>query len=213
VAGALALAVAVNFSPVAYVHALPVHSTTIAARFAVASTKADFRNVSAGADARTVADWIVRNNKQQYGPFIIADKAGGVMYAFDGNGVLIAKTPALYGKARSDTLTDAQAAKPIGEVTDDDKITPAGLFYAKGVDTKYGRGIVLAEYATTRISIHQVVTGNRNESRLVRLLSTSLADHRVTFGCINVTAEFISAVVVPYFGGDSVIVVMPEGRG
>lgn len=211
-AGALAVTVAAYFSPAANVYTLPVPAAKIAQQPAVKRPRADFNGVPAGADARIVADWMVRHNKHRAGPFIIADKAGGVMYAFDGAGVLIAKSPALYGKARGDTLTDAQAAKPIGELSDEDKVTPAGLFYAKGVDTRYGSGVVLAEYARTRISIHQVVNSG-TEGRLRRLYSVSLADHRVTFGCINATADFISRVVVPFFGGESVIAVLPEQQG
>ncbi len=64
----------------------------------------------------------------------------------------------------------------------------------------------------TRIFIHQVATRNKVEHCLGRLQSTSLADHRVTFGGINAKAEFISTVVVPFFGGDSVIAVLPEGQ-
>ncbi len=208
-AGALAVAVATYCSPVVHGYTLPVPSAKTEHQFAGKVHRADFKGVTASADARLVADWMVRTNKNRAGPFIIADKAGGTLYAFDREGLLIAKSPALYGKARGDTLTDAQAAKPIAAVTDADKVTPAGLFYAKGVDTHYGPGVVLAEYAMTRISIHQVV-GSGTERRLGRIQSVSLADHRVTFGCINATADFISQVVVPFFGGESVIAVLPE---
>lgn len=212
-AGTLVLAVAAYFSPVVQHYALPVQAEKTAQQTAIHRPVADFNGIPASKDARIVADWMVRNNKHHAGPFIIADKAGGALYAFDGTGNLIAKSPALYGKARSDNLTEAQAAKPIGELIDADKVTPAGLFYAKGVNTQYGRGIVLAEYATTRISIHQVVVGSGTGGRLGRLHSLSLDDRRVTFGCINATADFISRVVVPFFGRDSVIAVLPELEG
>jgi hypothetical protein len=65
----------------------------------------------------------------------------------------------------------------------------------------------------TRISIHQVATRNKVEHRLGRLQSTPLADHRVTFGGINATTELIKTVVVPFYGRDSVIAVLPEGKG
>ena len=76
-----------------------------------------------------------------------------------------------------------------------------------------GRGAVLTAYAMTRISIHQVATRNKVEHRLGRLQSTPLADHRVTFGGINATTELIKTVVVPFYGRDSVIAVLPEGKG
>ena len=75
------------------------------------------------------------------------------------------------------------------------------------------RGAVLPAYAMTRISVYQVATRNKVEHRLGRRQSTPLADHRVTFGGINTTTELIKTVVVPFFGGDSVIAVLPEGKG
>jgi len=78
---------------------------------------------------------------------------------------------------------------------------------------RVGRGAVLTAYAMTRISVYQVATRNKVEHRLGRLQSTPLADHRVTFGGINATTKLIKTVVVPFFGGDSVIAVMPEGKG
>ena len=76
-----------------------------------------------------------------------------------------------------------------------------------------GRGTVFTAYAMTRISIHQVATRNKVEHRLGRRQSTPLADHRVTFGGINTTTELIKTVVVPFYGADSVIAVLPEGKG
>lgn len=211
-AGAFALLVAVSFGGADDASVLPDRFAKAAPRFADLRPAADFKGVAYSADARIVADWMLRNNRHESGPFMVADKTEGVMYAFDRYGVLIAKSAALYGKTRSDSLTEKQAAMSISRVTNADKVTPAGLFRAKGVDTVYGRGVAFAEYAKTRLSVHQVYLGNKAEHRLGRLRSASLADHRVTFGCINVPAEFISQVVVPYFGGESVIAVLPEAQ-
>lgn len=215
VAGALPLGIAIHFGStdqarVPSVNAVKSTSAKIGLQFSDVRLTADFKDATFSADVRIVADWMLRNNRHESGPFIVADKAGGEMYAFDRSGVLIAKSPALYGKTRSDSLTERQAALPISQVTNADKVTPAGLFRAKGADTVYGKGVVFAEYATTRLTIHQVFLGNKAEGRMARLQSGSLADHRVTFGCINVPAEFISRVVVPFFGGESVLVVLPE---
>ncbi len=209
-AGSFALGIAIHFGSAETVSAPPAKVAKTTLQFSDVRLTADFKDATFTADVRIVADWMLRNNKHESGPFIIADKAGGVMYAFDRAGVLIAKSPALYGKTRSDSLTEKQAAMSISEVTNADKVTPAGLFRAKGADTVYGKGVVFAEYARTRLTIHQVFLGNKAEGRQGRMQSESLADHRVTFGCINAPAEFISRVVVPYFGGESVIAVLPE---
>lgn len=209
-AGFFALGIAVHFGSAVRNSVPPPRTANATLQFFDVPLAADFKGASFSADVRIVADWMLRNNKQESGPFIIADKSGGVLYAFDRAGVLLAKSSALYGKTRGDSLTEKQAALPISQVTNADKLTPAGLFRAKGADTVYGKGVVFAEYARTRLTIHQVFLGNKAEGRLGRLHSASMADHRVTFGCINAPAEFISRVVVPYFGGESVIVVLPE---
>lgn len=211
-AGVIALGIAIHFGSADQNSAPPVRAVKTTPQFSAVRLTADFKDATFSADVRIVADWMLRNNKHESGPFIVADKAGGVMYAFDSAGVLIAKSSALYGKTRGDSLTEKQAALSIDQVTNADKVTPAGLFRAKGADTVYGKGVVFAEYARTRLTIHQVFLGNKAEGRQGRMQSASLADHRVTFGCINAPAEFISRVVVPFFGGESVIVVLPEAQ-
>src|SRR5689334_23252159 len=78
--------------------AAPVRTDTPAARV-------NLRGAAAPSDVRVVADWLLRNNKHQGNPFIVADKVGGLVFAFDASGKLLAKAPALFGKVRSDVLT------------------------------------------------------------------------------------------------------------
>ena len=56
-------------------------------------------------NVRVVADWIVRGDKQLGRPFIIADKANGLLFAFRENGELLAKARALYASVRTDEMT------------------------------------------------------------------------------------------------------------
>ncbi len=65
----------------------------------------------------------------------------------------------------------------------------------------------------TSVALHPVVTGNKRERRLERLLSPSPVDNRITFGCINVPAAFYKDKVYPLFrksGG--VVYILPDTK-
>lgn len=74
------------------------------------------------------------------------------------------------------------------------------------------RDVFWVDYATA-VSLHPVVTGNQREQRLQRLNSPSVEDNRITYGCINVPADFYRDVVEKVFKGRTGIVyVLPETR-
>jgi hypothetical protein len=51
------------------------------------------------------------------------------------------------------------------------------------------------------------------ERRLQRLASPVAAEHRITYGCINVPGAFFEAVVAPLFrDGQGLVYVLPERR-
>jgi hypothetical protein len=209
--GLLGIAVAVNFNTAEYLRPLPLPPSQTIVKMAVEKPKADFKGATAGTEARVVADWMVRTNKQDGAPFIIADKKDGLLYAFDEKGTLLAKAPALFGETKSDTLTEAQANKPIERVTKADKITPAGTFASRlGESDSYGKVLVVKDYKNTRIVIHRVYLGTPSEQRMQRLQSESPEDNRISYGCINALPEFIDSVIVPHFSGKSQVVILPE---
>jgi hypothetical protein len=79
----------------------------------------------------------------------------------------------------------------------DEKVTPAGLFTATPeADPSYGRVWTLNEIhgKDWDIAIHQVYLGFAAEHRDARLHSTNVADHHITFGCINVEPRTIQAL-------------------
>jgi hypothetical protein len=169
--------------------------------------EADLKGVAASDDVRRVANWIMRSNTHKDHPFIIADKAGGLLFAFDANGGLLAKSPALFGAMRSDVLTEEQAGKSLDETMEADKITPAGVFAATGyLSASYGESVRFAGFAHTNLLIHRAP----NETRLKRLLTQTVRDNRITYGCINALPEFVDNVLLPNFSGESTVVVLPE---
>lgn len=61
------------------------------------------------------------------------------------------------------------------------------------------------------LSLHPVVTSNPSEHRIQRLSSANAADHRISYGCIDVSGEFYKEVVHPLFkktGG--IVYILPE---
>jgi hypothetical protein len=158
-------------------------------------------------DVRLVADWVLRNDKQFGRPFMIADKANGLLFAFRANGEIVAKGRALYGAVRTDEMTQEQADKTWEEMVAADMITPAGIFPAHGyVSPAYGDSIRFAEYANSNLLIHRAPAEWRRKN-----LQTPKADRiRVTYGCINVLPEFMDKALLPVFSGESTIFILPE---
>ena len=75
-----------------------------------------------------------------------------------------------------------------------------------------GETVLWVDWSTS-VALHAVVTGNRRERRLERLLSPSPVDNRITFGCVNVPANFYREKVRTLFtraGG--VVYVLPDTK-
>jgi hypothetical protein len=63
------------------------------------------------------------------------------------------------------------------------------------------------------IALHPVVTTHPEEQRLMRLASPSPLDNRISYGCINVAADFFQNVVMRTFGAtDAVIYILPDSH-
>ncbi|CAB4169248.1 hypothetical protein UFOVP891_63, partial [uncultured Caudovirales phage] len=209
--GMLSIAVVMNFNVTPQLPPVQVKSNAITVTVLKAKPKADFKGVAASADARIVADWMMRKGDLGGKPFIVADKNGGLLYAFDGQGALLAKSPALFGAAKGDVLTAEQASKSVDQTTAADKITPAGVFKGKGNQSdEYGGTVRFAEYENSFVAIHRVYLGTPSEKRMERLQSQTADDNRVSYGCINALPEFIDGVIAKHFTGDSQVVVLPE---
>src|SRR5258706_3909636 len=158
-------------------------------------------------DVRLVADWILRNDKQMGRPFIIADKANGLLFAFRENGEVIGRARALYGAVRTDEMTQEQADKTWEAMVAADMITPAGIFPALGYQSpSYGAAIRFAEYANSNLLIHRAPA----EWRRKNLQAPKADRNRVTYGCINVLPEFLDNVLLPVFNGESTVFILPE---
>jgi len=73
-----------------------------------------------------------------------------------------------------------------------------------------GKEILWVDYEDA-ISMHPVITSNPEERRQQRLDTPTPADNRISYGCINVPADFFKNVVHETFNDTSGIVyVLPE---
>ena len=176
------------------------------------SRRADFGNVvRVSADARRVADWVATTHDNGTRDFVLVDKRAAHVYVFDRQAHLQGDAPALLGAARGDLTVPGIGDRPLAQVLPEERTTPAGRFVAEpGVNTQ-GEDVVWVDYDAA-VSMHRVRTSNRAEHRLARLASPSIADNRISYGCINLPAHFYETQLRPrvHGGPGAVIYVLPE---
>jgi hypothetical protein len=172
----------------------------------------NFENESASMDARQVADWVVDSSDNQRMPFVIIDKMNGKVFVFDAEGRLRGAASALLGLAIGDDSVPGIGERKLSSIRPDERTTPAGRFEANLDRNISGKEILWVDYDAA-ISLHPVVTGNAKERRAERLATPSPLDNRISYGCINVPADFFAQVVSPAFKGtNGIVYVLPETR-
>jgi len=136
--------------------------------------------------AMRVADWIAASGDNRELPYAIVDKKAARIFLFDGDGEFVADAPVLIGIAEGDEATPGVGSKNLAEIGPAERTTPAGRFLAK-YGLAVGRQRVLwIDYATS-VALHPIPAGaSRKERRRERMLSETIEDNRITFGCINV---------------------------
>ena len=163
--------------------------------------------------AAQIINWVIQthNNKDQ--PFIVIDKVAAELFVFDASGRALQQTPVLIGIAKGDLSAPGVGDMELSKIPLADRTTPAGRFLAFfGPAAGHAKNILWVDYDNA-ISLHPVITSNPAEHRLMRLQSPTPADNRITFGCINVDAQFYKTVVDPLFHpGGGVVYVLPEER-
>lgn len=163
------------------------------------------------AEAERVADWVNASADNRKLPYIIVDKPAARAFLFDAKGKPLASAPVLIGKALGDDATPGIGAKSLAEIGPAEKTTPAGRFLAKFGLAAGNQKVLWVDYATS-VALHTIPVGNK-ENRRARMLSTSIEDNRITFGCINVPKAFYNNGVVPLFrkkGG--YVYVLPDSK-
>lgn len=177
---------------------------------ATAAQRADFAGHKASADARKVADWAMATGDTRGKPFVIIDKKRARMYVFDDAGRLQGAAPVLLGLAKGDDTVPGIGDKPLAQIKPEERTTPAGRFAGEHGINAAGKDIIWVDYDAA-VSMHRVLTSNPKERRAHRLATPTVADNRISFGCINVPTAFYDGVLLRTVGRDNPIVyVLPE---
>jgi hypothetical protein len=174
--------------------------------------RADFERERASKDARYVADWIVDSGDNHSMPFAIVDKTDARVFVFNADGRLRGAAPALLGLALGDDSAPGIGQRALSDIRPDERTTPAGRFVVALGRNFHGKEVLWVDYDDA-ISLHPVITTKPEERRAERLASATPDDNRISYGCINVPAEFFKRIVLPAFTGRAGIVyVLPETR-
>ena len=171
---------------------------------------ADFSGESASAEARRLADWVVRSGDNRQLFFVLIDKKNTKVFVFDPSGKLTGATPVLIGAARGDDTVAGIGSRPIAEVAPHERTTPAGRFTAEPGHNASGEDVVWVDYAA-KLAIHRLRPALPQERRAERLNSATPDDKRISSGCVVVPERFYDAVISPVLGKSyGVVYVLPE---
>lgn len=177
---------------------------------AVTKSAAEDPRLPASAEVLALGAWVIAKGDAHGLPFIVIDKIHAQVVAFAADGAVRATTPALLGAARGDVSPPGIGSLKLSQITPGMRITPAGRFEV-GFGADLGPHDVLWVDYDAAISLHRVVTSNAAEHRLQRLATPSIADNRISFGCINVPVRFYEGVIQPLFRpANGIAYILPE---
>ena len=143
------------------------------------------------------------------GHFAILDKSGARLWVFSPYGRAIANSPVLLGQAIGDDAASDLGTRAFSKYSRSDKITPAGRFLTEEGVNLSGEEIIWLDYESG-LSMHRVrnIAGERRHQRVA---SGVIAQRRISYGCINVPADFFDEYLYPLFRSQSsVVYILPE---
>ena len=141
--------------------------------------------------------------------FGIIDKPSATLWIFDAQGRQVASSPVLVGQSVGDVAPPDIGTRPLSKVKLHEKVTNAGRFVTEAGSNHKGEDIVWLDYHAA-LSMHRVrnVPG---EGRAKRLQTPTVADNRISFGCVNIPASFYDRYIDPLFSRTpGVVYVLPE---
>ena len=163
------------------------------------------------ADIQQFASAAVRARDVFAKPFAVIDKPRARVWVFDERARLMEESPVLVGAALGDVAPPDIGTRPLSRVRPSEKITPAGRFVTEPGRNTRGEDVIWIDYDSA-VSLHRVrhVAG---EHRPQRLATPTVADKRISFGCVNIPPRFYEQVLQPYFSAEmGVVYVLPETR-
>ena len=164
------------------------------------------------ASARSLQRWVQITGDNEGAPFAVIDKQRARVWIFESDGRVAGSSPVLLGAARGDVSVPGIGERPIKDILPHERTTPAGRFIAEPGHNAAGDDIIWVDYDAA-VSMHRVRANNVAERRLQRLASVTAADNRISYGCINVPADFYDAHIRDRFQQHhAVIYLLPETR-
>ena len=161
---------------------------------------------------KKMAAWAVASGDTRGLPFVIVDKSEAKVFVFGKSGAMLGSAWVLIGLARGDDSIPGIGTMPLTKIAPDMRTTPAGRFVAT-IGYNLGKVEVLWVDYPTALSLHRVINSNPAERRLDRIVSAVPTEHRISYGCINVPAEFFDKVVNPTFKDThGIVYILPETK-
>ena len=173
---------------------------------------ADFGDADAPSDVVQVANWVSSTRNHGKKAFVLIDKKNAQLYVFDPRGKLKDHTPVLLGKAVGDDSAPGIGSKPLSQIKEEEKTTPAGRFLAATGKNNHGEDIIWIDYKAA-VSMHRLRKVSAEERRAERMETPESDDNRISNGCVNVPPGFYNGVLRPSvrkYG--AYIYVLPETR-
>jgi hypothetical protein len=188
------------------------HGAGKAAATAKPGPVADFGGTSASPDVVHVANWASYTHDAGRRSFIVIDKKEAQLYVFDPQGRLKGHTQVLVGKAIGDTAAPGVGNKPLSQLKESEKTTPAGRFLVGQGQNTHGDNILWIDYANA-ISMHRMHSVSAAERRAERMATPDPGDNRISNGCVNVPHAFYDQVLRPtVLKQGAIVYVLPETR-
>lgn len=171
----------------------------------IQSISIDFNN------SQSISDGILQYHKEAYGQqsFVVVDKKTKKVQAFDKDGNKIYDKIAIIGFTKnSDTLIN-QNPKFYKDFSDNERITPSGSFtLSRRVDNVFGGQNLYVLKGTSRGNFNVAFHAAAGQ-RIPSLLSPSINDNNVTFGCISIPKNDMKELSQT-LGEESHIYVIPD---
>ena len=154
--------------------------------------------------------WVMQTGDNERAPFIIIDKRQARLWLFNDAGKLLGDTQVLLGRAQGDSSVPGIGEREMKNIRVHERTTPAGRFVAEAGRNQEGEDIFWIDYDAA-VSMHRIRVSNPAEQRAQRLASPTATDNRISFGCVNVPAQFYDQRIRPVFTGRrGVVYVLPE---
>jgi hypothetical protein len=164
----------------------------------------------ASATVRKLVRWATATADHQGLPFAVIDKPAAQIHIFSARGEWMSSSPVLLGAALGDRSAPDIGQRPLSQIRQDERTTPAGRFITEPGRNLKGDDIVWIDYEAA-VSLHRVRSVSAAERRQQRLASQGASDKRISYGCVNAPEAFYNRFIAPLFGQSrGVIYVLPD---